>query len=205
MSGLEAEYESLEQVMEGLGSLEASLRAKKDRRAIFTSAYLSMTREIASRVGEQQFNDGDWVAGYALSFANLYRRAFLAFETGDLARVPKPWLLSFDTSRRGKGLLFQDLLLGMNAHINHDLALALVEVSIDPLRDQRREDHFAVNAAIKKATDPVQDRITDLYAPILTLLDRGLGRLDEDVANFSIEKARLNAWVSGDVAGRCCG
>lgn len=193
---LEKPFESVEAVIEGLTSLETSLRARKDRRAIFASAYVAMSKEIASQIGGHRYHDSEWVARYAISFGNLYRRAFLAYETGDFARLPRPWMLSFETSRRGKGLLFQDLLLGMNAHINYDLALALKEVSIDPLREQRREDHFAVNAAIKKATDPVQDRIISLYAPVLRILDRGFGRLDEDVANFSIEKARLNAWVS---------
>ena len=84
----------------------------------------------------------------------------------------------------------------MNAHVNHDLALALAGVSIDPLREAKREDHFAVNTAIKNATDAVQEQVESLYSPVLGLLDLVFGRLDEDLANFAIEKARLNAWVS---------
>jgi hypothetical protein len=196
VQGLEDEYTSLDEIIDGLRALERELRAGRDRRAVFTSAYLSMTEEVKSGTQEQRFSDGEWVARYAICFANLYRKAFLAFENGDAPRLPKPWKLSFETSRSGRALLVQDLLLGVNAHINHDLPIALVEASIDPHREKRRRDHFALNDAIRRATDPVQERIAALYAPAIELLDHALGRLDEDLANFSIEKARLNAWVS---------
>lgn len=193
---LETRYETLEQILAAFRGIEETLYAEKDRRGVFTSAYLSMTLEIASRVGEQQYNDPEWVRRYAVAFANLYRVAFLAFVKGDLDAVPEPWRISFETSMEGSNLLLQDVLLGVNAHINHDLALALVEVSIDPGREARREDHFAVNEAIRHATDAVQERIGELYAPGFGILDRLLGSFDERTANFSIEKARLNAWTS---------
>jgi hypothetical protein len=196
MEGIEAQYESVDDVIEGLSALEKVLYERRDRRGVFTSAYLSMTKEIEGSVGEHQYKDGEWVSRYAVSFANLYRSAFVSFEEGDLDAVPKPWRMSFEASSAGRGLLLQDLLLGINAHINHDLPIALVDVTIDPNREQRRHDHFAVNQSIKRATDPVQDRISSLYAPVFRLLDEGFGRLDEDVTSFSIEKARLNAWVS---------
>ena len=196
MEALATPYESSEDVIRSLTSLEQAFLARKDRRGIFATAYLNMTKEIASGVETATFHDSAWVAKYAISFANLYRVALLAYERGDIAAVPRPWLASFETSSKGKGLLIQDLLLAMNAHINHDLALALVEVSIDPKRAERREDHFAVNESVRHATDPVQEQVTALYAPTLRLLDLAFGRLDEEVANFSIEKARSNAWVS---------
>jgi len=193
--GLESRFESIPDVIAGLTALEASLYGEKDRRAVFTSAYLTMTREIALRVANHQFNEPDWVNTYTIAFANLYRDAFLAFEAGS-AGVPSPWRTGFDAAASARGLIVQDLLLGMNAHINHDLALALVEASIDTNRDARREDHFAVNEAIRHAVDAVQQSIADRYGRIFSIIDHVLRRIDEDVSVFSIEKARLNAWTS---------
>ncbi len=193
---LRAEYRSIDEVIAGLVRLEEILYARRDRRAVFASAYLTMTREIARSVGTHEYHDPVWVGRYAMAFANLYRTAFLAFVRGDVDRVPKPWRTSFETSLAGSNLLLQDLLLGVNAHINNDLALALNIVSIDPNRDQRREDHFAVNEAIHDATDAVQDAMGRLYAPVFRPLDRLIGRFDEEAANFSIGKARLSAWFS---------
>jgi hypothetical protein len=196
MEALAAPYRSIEDVIDSLTRVEQAFLTARDRRGVFATAYLNMTKEVGSSVGGQIFLDSDWVSRYAICFANLYRTALLSYERGDYEAVPKPWMVSFETSRQGKGLLLQDLLLGVNAHINHDLALALVEVSIDPERPKRRQDHFAVNESIRRATDPIQEQVATLYGPALKLLDHAFGRLDEDVTNFSIEKARRNAWVS---------
>jgi hypothetical protein len=42
----------------------------------------------------------------------------------------------------------------------------------------------------------MQDRIGRLYAPILNLLDDVCDRLDEDIACFSVDKAREDAWMA---------
>lgn len=193
---LDVPFTSVPEVLTCLSELEAALYAQQDRRAVFTTTYLTMTREIAARIVHQDYHDPEWVGQYAIAFAELYRLAFLAYERGEREKVPRSWQISFDTSSRGENLLLQDMLLGVNAHINHDLPLALVAVTIDPRREERRDDHFAVNEAIRHATDAVQDRFGHLYAPVYKLLDRVLGDYDERIANFSIEKARLNAWAS---------
>jgi hypothetical protein len=187
----------LDDVIQGFSTLEQIFRDRRDRRAIFVTAYLNITLELKRRVDENLFLNAAWVARYAVAFANLYRIALLAFDRGDLQAVPKPWRIAFATSANDRGSVLQDLLLGINAHINHDLPLALLEVTIDPEREKRYTDHTTVNQALKAATGPVQDRISELYAPVLSLLDRVLGVLDEDLTNFSFEKARENAWVAG--------
>jgi phage gp36-like protein len=194
-AGLDNRFESIPDIVTGLTALEAHLYQSKDRRAVFTSAYLTMTREIASRVEDRQFNEADWVNTYTVAFGNLFRAAFLASETGS-ADVPAPWQIAFETAASARGLIIQDLLLGMNAHINHDLALALFEASIEVNREARRADHFAVNEAIRHAVDAVQASVADRYGRVFAIVDSVLHRLDEDVSVFSIEKARLNAWTS---------
>jgi len=191
---LDASYDSIDAGIQALGSLEQAFRKQHDRRAIFVTAYLSITRAIGQNIAAGAFLDNAWVTRYALCFANLYRKALLAYETGDTLATPKAWQIAFDTAKRGEALAIQDLVLGINAHINHDLALALNEVSIDPDRATRYADHTKVNDVLKAATDPLQDRIGQVYAPILNLLDNACDRIDEDIACFSVEKAREDAW-----------
>jgi hypothetical protein len=191
---LDASYDSIDAGIQALGSLEQAFRKQHDRRAIFVTAYLSITRAIGQNIAAGAFLDNAWVTRYALCFANLYRKALLAYETGDTLATPKAWQIAFDTAKRGEALAIQDLVLGINAHINHDLALALDEVSIDPDRATRYADHTKVNDVLKAATDPLQDRIGQVYAPILNLLDNACDRIDEDIACFSVEKAREDAW-----------
>lgn len=189
-------YASIDDAIQSFAMLEQIFRAGHDRRAIFVTAYLSITRAIKQSVEARLFQDNAWATRYAICFANLYRTALLAYERGNWDALPKAWRISFDTSRNNGALVIQNLVLGINAHINHDLALALIEVGIDPDRPTRYADHCKVNEVLRAATDPLQDRIGQLYAPILNLLDQTYERLDEDIACFSVEKAREAAWVA---------
>lgn len=188
-------YTTLDEALSALTVVDQTLREQHDRRAIFTTAYLVITGAINQRIKDSWFIDNEWVGQYAVCFANLYRHALLAYESGDLA-LAKAWRFSFDTSAHNRGLLLQDLLLGVNAHINYDLALALHEVGIDPQRQERYRDHTAVNQVLQAATDRLQAQVCDLYAPILRVLDFAAGRWDEMLASFSVAKARENAWLT---------
>ncbi len=192
---IRTEYRTLEDVIASLTAVEQYFLLRRDRRGIFVTAYLHISREIRRRLTTSRFLDADWVARYLICFGNLYRRALLAYEEGNLTAVPKAWRLSFDAARAGTGLVTQHLILGINAHINHDLALALAEVGIDPDRPQKYRDHTAVNLVLEEATAGLQDQVAAMYAPVLHRLDRIFGGLDERATNFSIPKAREHAWT----------
>ncbi|HLE72832.1 MAG TPA: DUF5995 family protein, partial [Anaerolineales bacterium] len=119
-----------------------------------------------------------------------------AYELGERSAVPKAWWISLETSAKNRGLLLQDLLLGINAHINFDLPFALIAATIDPGRELRQADHFAVNEVLKSATNDLQMRVIDLYAPVLALLDESIGELDEKIMHFNLEKARQACWTA---------
>jgi Family of unknown function (DUF5995) len=58
----------VEDVIEGLTSLEHIFRMNKDRRGVFVTAYALITREIKRRIEDRRFQDGMWVANYAVYF-----------------------------------------------------------------------------------------------------------------------------------------
>lgn len=187
-------YRTLDDVVEGLGALERRFRQAGDRRAVFLTLYGVVSSEMRLRVAAGAFADGEWVHRYAVAFANLYREALENDEAGRTAAVPKAWRLCFDAARGGAGLVLQDMLLGVNAHVNNDLPLALSNVSIDPDRTARYEDHSAVNAVLGSVTERATTRIADLYAPGVAMLDDCAGELDELLSLFSLEIARESAW-----------
>lgn len=193
---IEEEYTSLEAVRAGFAGLEDHFRSNGDRRAVFATAYGMITGELDRRIGDGVFRDGDFVSRYAVAFANLYRTGLLAYERSPGASAPQCWRLAFAASQKGSVLVIHDLLLGINAHINHDLALALCEVAPDPADPERKADHDAVNDALETATDAIQRRIAELYSPGLAVLDLALGSLDERFFNFSFQRARQEAWAS---------
>ncbi len=190
-------YRSLAEVIAGLAALEQEFLARRDRRGVFVSAYLSITRELKCRIEAGRFHDGAWVSRYAVAFADLFRRALAACESGDRAACPGAWRLALDASAAGAGLAIQDLVLGINAHINHDLPLALREVGVDPGRGLKHADHTEVNAALRVVTHRVRDWFLPLYATGLGVLDGCLAGLLEGLTGLGFRAARERAWRLG--------
>jgi hypothetical protein len=88
----------------------------------------------------------------------------------------------------------QDAVLGINAHVNYDLALALATVGVSPDRAAKYADHCAVNDVLRRLVDEVQDRLADRYAPGLSDVDESLGRLDEALSFVALAEGRDTAW-----------
>jgi hypothetical protein len=191
-----APYRTLDDVVNGLGQLEAELRDRQDRRCMFLTLYRVVSTEMRQQVAARAFDDNEWVHRYAVAFANLYREAFEAYEAGQRNRVPKAWLLCFDAAAAGRTLVLQNVFLGVNAHVNHDLAYALFGISIEPDRAGRYRDHSAVNRVLGSVTERATAQLASLYAPGLTALDDCAGQLDEMLSMFSLEVARESAWES---------
>jgi hypothetical protein len=189
-------YSTLDEVVGDFAALEAQFRSRNDRRCIFLTLYGIVSAEMRDRVAAKAFADPVWVHRYAVAFASLYRRSLDAYDAGRSDEVPKAWRLCFDAARAGRGLVLQDMLLGVNAHVNNDLPFALDGVSIGPSRSDRRRDHDAVNAVLGAVTELATERIASLYAPGLTTLDDCAGALDEMVSAFSLQIARDSAWES---------
>src|SRR3954466_11418240 len=112
-------FQVLDDVVAGLALREQRFREAGDRRAVFATLYGIVSAEIRAQVAAGAFHDNAWVHRYAVTFANFYRQALDDYDAG--RPVAKAWRLCFDTARAGSGLVLQDMLLGINAHVNNDL------------------------------------------------------------------------------------
>jgi hypothetical protein len=191
---VETPFDSVDDVTDRLSRLEDRLRTRGDRRAVFLTIYTRMTREVHDGIERGRFADRDWMRRYLVTFAEYYRRVFLAFERGNLGAVPDPWRIAFGTALRGDALILQDSYLGVNAHINYDLALALDDVGIDPHRSRKYRDHRAIDGILSRLVDVQQDVLADVYARGVEDLDAAFGRLDESLTLRSMTEGREQAW-----------
>jgi hypothetical protein len=177
-----------------LSTLQSRLRAETDRRAVFLTIYTRMTREVRRQLGTGAFENPAWMREYTVTFAEYYRRAFLAFERGRVEAVPDPWLVAFGTALRGDALIMQDAILGINAHINYDLALTVRDVGIESDRASKYRDHRAINEILAGLVDAQQQALADIYAAGIADVDAVLGPIDESFAGASLAEAREQAW-----------
>jgi hypothetical protein len=187
-------YRDVADAHDRLVALHQHFEACEDRRAVFLAIYARTTAAIADRIDRGGFEDPDWVRAYLVAFADLYRRAVHADETGARDAVPGPWRLAFDAARDETCLVLQDAALGVNAHINYDLALALDHAGLVDDRARRRADHDAVIDVIQQLVDETQHALADRDADGLAALDDALGNLDEWLTVFTIDECRDSAW-----------
>jgi hypothetical protein len=171
-----------------------------DPRVIFLNCYLLMTRNMLAAIEAGEFHDPNWVRPLLNRFAEYYFEALQAYEEHQ-STTPKVWLRAHDAARVAKVSVLQHLMLGINAHINYDLVLTLVEmlqnewvVLTKNLRKNRYLDHCHVNAVIARTIDNVQDDVVEVLAPELDFVDKFLGPVDEWLASQLITRWREEVW-----------
>lgn len=187
-------FVSMEDARDRLEQLEATLIEQSDRRAVFLTIYTEMTAETIREIDAGEFIDSAWMERYLVRFAEYYRQAFRNYERGAIAEVPDPWIVAFGAALRGNSLVLQDALLGINAHINYDLALTLSDIGLDPDRSDKYVDHTRINEILYRLVSVQQELLSRLYAPGLSRIDDQLGELDDIGAALSFRTAREKAW-----------
>jgi hypothetical protein len=171
-----------------------------DQRSIFLSCYALMTRNMLAAVDAGEFRDPDWVARLLEHFAGYYFDALDAYETGT-EHAPAVWRCAHDAACRADTPALSLLLLGVNAHINYDLVLAVADL-LEPewpalseeARHARYEDYCRVNDIIGGTVDSVQDNILEKRAPIMAVVDTIFGPVDEWLVSKGIAYWREDVW-----------
>lgn len=183
-----------------MAALVSQWEADADQRAIFLRCYLMMTQNMQTAIANLEFKDPTWVDFLLARFADYYFAALDAYGC-DHTAAPRVWQVAHDAAHQPGVWALQKLLLGVNAHINYDLVLTLVEVLrpewqslTDAQRSQRYADYGYVNAIIARTIDAVQDQILEPAMPVLALLDVLLGRMDEKLVSRVLTGWRDQVW-----------
>lgn len=183
-----------------MDSLAQAWEQAADGRCFFLRCYALMTGNMLRAIDQGEFRDPSWVDRLLHLFADYYYLALHAYEHGD-AGAPAVWRLAHDAALTRESPVLQDLLLGINAHINYDLVLTLVDM-LDPewavlspdQRRQRYEDHSHVNDIIAGTIDSVQEQVVAPEDKLMGAIDRALGPLDERMAAQLISGWREEVW-----------
>jgi Family of unknown function (DUF5995) len=160
--------------------------AAGDAAGFFPAMYVRVTEDIAARIDARQFDNGERMERLIDAFAGHY----IGARTGRIA-VPRCWQATWDVAGDDRLLIAQHLLLGANAHINHDLALAVVEVAAGVGGLEALEDDFHA----------INDVLAASFTGVIRDLDRASRWAGEAAAlgggrlfNFSLRVARAQAW-----------
>jgi hypothetical protein len=162
----------------------------------FNRVYLTVTEQVGAALERGgSFRDDAFISRLDVVFAQLWIDAYDAACSG--ATVPAAWRPLFAVRRSGGRLPLQYALAGMNAHIEHDLPLAVVQTCVETGRTPDtpgvHADYEAVNTLLAAAERGLRRSFLD---EVSEMVDAVVDPVVHVVNAWNIDKARDAAWVS---------
>ena len=195
---------SVDEAIARMKQIDASLPAT-DGVACFNRMYLEVTENVNSHITAGFFADPDFLSNLDVTFANIYFAAVDAM-AGPAGAFPEAWKPLLN-GRSKKGVFpIQFALAGMNAHINHDLPLALVEtcakLGTAPDAGTHHDDYQKVDVLLDAAEQSVRE---SFESGVVLSVDRRARIVLDLVDNWSMNSARDVAWESSLALWQCHG
>lgn len=182
---------TVEEVIGQLDDIVAEARHASDRIGFFPALYRQVTARVRDGIAAGLFDDGPRMERLDVTFANRYLDALGQFRTG--GHPSRSWLVSFQAATTRQPLVLQHLLLGINAHINLDLGIAAAQTAPGTQLPELQSDFDKINNIL---ADMVKQTRTDIeeVSPWIRLLDRVDPQAEDGLIQFSLDRARANAW-----------
>ncbi len=184
---------SVDAAITRMQAIEESLPAA-DGLACFNRMYLQVTQDINDHLVQGYFSDPSFLSTLDTVFANVYFEAVNALADPPTP-IPVAWQPLIDERSQPGIYPIQFAFAGMNAHINHDLPIALVHacalLGTNPEDGTHKEDYQKVDALLDAAEQSVRQSFESgaaLHA------DRDTQAVIDLVGNWSINSARDVAW-----------
>jgi hypothetical protein len=160
----------------------------------FNRLYLMVTQQVDLNPPGGQWQSPVWLTRLDVVFANLYFSAVAGYLSGET--IPSAWNALFESRYQPNIDRILFALAGMNAHINHDLALALIstdaELSVTPdPASPEHADYQSVNTLLQTLMPAT---LTMLATDTLGVLAQDAGKIGRVLAFWDIVQARNLAW-----------
>jgi hypothetical protein len=165
----------------------------------FNLLYMRVTQKVESSPPPGGWEDSAWLARLDVVFAQFYFTAIFNWLNSP-ANLPSSWKALFEARFRPGIERIQLALAGMNAHINHDLALALLqtdaELNLIPGKTSPQFDDFEhVNSTLEAV---LPQALEFLATGILGELAQDTGKIGRLLAIWNVRAARDLAWDFAD-------
>ena len=188
--------ETIDDVVDRLSAIEQSTPADDGVHA-FATVYRITTEAIRDRLRAGFFEDGATLERFDVGFAHRFLHADA--EAGAQRPVPRVWAPLFAARDDHRVYAVQFALAGMNAHINHDLAMAVVEVCAalgrDPDAAPFPVDYFRVTDVLVEIEAEIRRSLLEEAAEQGSPLEP----LVHLVSSWSLARAREAAWVKAQL------
>ena len=193
--------ESIAEVVERLAEIRdhaasTSMRGEDDGIAAFTRLYHVITARIGAMADRGEFRSREFLVRLDLEFAERYFSALRRYAE-DMTTAPRVWRVVFDNRSDPRVPAINFAVAGVNAHINFDLACALVATwhHVPPDGDDRESDQFhdyrLINDVFEAEMDPLREDLDSLLSagPDGAIWDRTANWMADLVIRFTRDLA----------------
>lgn len=184
--------QGIDDVLRTLDGIIAECKAASDPLGYFPALYRQVTLKVKQGIAAGFFDNGPRMDRFDALFANRYFAAYRAFRSG--GTPSKCWQVAFQTTQSGQLIILQDLLMGINAHINLDLGVVTGETFHGQALQSFHGDFNKINDILGGLIQPVE-AVVGRFSPMLDLLERVGGQDALKVLDFSMDAARDDAWL----------
>lgn len=170
-----------------------------DHRAVFATTYLTLTETYYELLLDQPdfVEDRKYLFTEVAQFANYYFRTVRAHDQRN--RVPPAWEIALDTAAEGEVNGAQDMLLGINAHVQSDMPFVVAELGLEtPAGKSRKPDHDVVNAVLRMAYQRVVDEVERRYDPLLAFTNPDGVPADDTAGLEMVRTWREGVWRNAE-------
>jgi hypothetical protein len=174
------------------------LRARQDRSRLgyFATLYRNVTIKVKEGIAAGLFEDGARMERFDVAFANRYLSAFESFRAGQPTSTC--WIVAFESAAKWRPIILQQLLVGMNAHINFDLGIAAQAVAPGSELPSLEHDFNVINGILSGMVAKVRSDVAEV-SPWIRFLTQIDPSGQDTLIRFSLDKARASAWLVANI------
>ncbi len=187
---------NIQDIINDLSTIVQQCETSENKAGYFAALYKRMTVAVLENINAGNFEDGPRMERLDVIFAQRYLNAHTAYFSQQPCSLS--WKNAFDACMDNSLIVLQHLLLGINTHINLDLAIAAAEVAPGNSIYAMHNDFNRINQLISSLIDDIQESLSEVWFPMRILMKIANGN-QIPVLNFSIDRARDASWTSAVV------
>ena len=197
IAAAQAAPQSVAGVLNVMQTIESTC-ADDDGLKWFNWLYFRVTQAVEAKISLGAFTDAAWLAALDVQFASLYFNALKDALTG--SPCPGSWAALFAVRDQSSIARIQFALAGMNAHINHDLPMAIIATcratgTTPQHGTPQYRDYTGLNATLDSLIDTAKKA---LHVRLLGDPLPPVSQLEDTIAAWNLSAAREKSWITAE-------
>lgn len=189
----------------------ADLTRRKDRLAVFHLTYLTFSKRVLAALEAGRFEDAAWAGDMCCRFVAIYMDQIELWRSGTPG-ICRAWAVALGRMEGDAPNVMQAMLLGMNAHINYDLAFCTLGACIEAgdvpwvlasdgfhgargVPTSRYRDFLLINRVGWESIPIIQDTVLKRFAPLLWVGNAALRPWTSEWGQRVLLESRDAAWA----------